>query len=105
MVTPYQQETLLLVTDQMSISLMLQWFIPDEMICHQYQTTMAYQDMQSHIGDKRINRHFYHTFLVWADKTWDSYVLSGMGYYLFGIWQDSSVSDHYIFSSNKVESS
>jgi len=31
---------------------MLQWFIPDEMRCHQYQTTTASLDMQSHIQDK-----------------------------------------------------
>ena len=56
--TPYRQEILFLVADQMSISLMLQWLIGDEMMCHQYQTTMAARDMQSHIGDMQINPYF-----------------------------------------------
>ena len=35
-------------------SLMLQWFIVDETMCHQYQTTMASRDMQSHIRDTLV---------------------------------------------------
>jgi len=102
MVTPYQQQTLFPLADQTSISLMLQWFIPDEMMCHQYQTTMASRDMQSHIGDTRINSYFSLTFLVWVKKTWDWYVLIGVGYSPFCIWHNNSVSDHRIYGCNEA---
>jgi hypothetical protein len=38
---------------------MLQWFIPYEMRCRQYQTTTASQDMQSHILDKLVTNDWY----------------------------------------------
>jgi len=40
--------------------LMHQWFIPDEKRYHQYQTTLASPDMQSHIRDKLVtNNQFF----------------------------------------------
>ena len=43
--------------------LMHQWFIPREMRCYQYWTTMASQDMQSHMRDKSITNDHYITVL------------------------------------------
>ena len=51
----------------------------------------------------RINCYFNHTFLVWANRTWDPDVLSGVGYSPFNIWQNNSVADYYIFRPNKVQ--
>jgi len=98
--------------------IMLPWFIPDEMMCCQYQTTMASRDMKSYIRDKliAINRYigalatkwtctnqtyFDHTILVWANKPWDTYVLGGAGYSPFNIWPNTTVAAHCIFGCNK----
>jgi len=40
-------------------SLMLQWFIPYEVRCRQYQITTASRDMQGHIRDKSITNNSY----------------------------------------------
>jgi hypothetical protein len=83
-------------------SLMLQWCIPREMRCHQHQSIIASQDMQSHMRDKSIsnNRHigsqstkwtytkpplFRPHLLVLGRMGLTTYVLSGAGYSAFNI--------------------
>jgi len=39
--------------------LMLEWFVPREMWCRQYQTTMASWDMQGHMTDMILNNNRY----------------------------------------------
>jgi len=83
MVTPYWQETLFPVAHQTSISLILKWFIPDEMMCRWYQSTRASQDTQSHIADK----YFTNNEIYWSpgdcvdicESTLISTPLSGSG--------------------------
>jgi len=44
-------------------SLILKWSISNEMKCHQYKTTMASRDMQSHIGNTSLTNNHYITAL------------------------------------------
>jgi hypothetical protein len=59
MVTPYQHETLFLSHQTKHSSLTLQWYIPDEMRCPQYQTTMASRNIRIHIRDQLVTNNQY----------------------------------------------
>jgi len=53
--------------------ILLQWFIPDDMMCRQYQTTMASWDMQSHIRDELVTNNQFigalSTEWTWYEST------------------------------------
>ena len=59
MVTPYLQENLISTRRTNDYSLILQRLVADKMKCRQYQTTMRFQDIQSHIGDCSVTNNRY----------------------------------------------
>jgi hypothetical protein len=89
MAIPYQQETLFLNAEQMTILSCSNGLVLGEMRGRQHQTIMTSRDMQSHIGDMSITNDGY----IGAQSTEGTYVnqplfrthLLGLGRMALGI--------------------